>query len=334
MSPAGFYVWNNTTQTWVPRRAASSGGSGYIDRSTLVYGTYKPDATTTGTLPGTTLTPTYISSGGVMSESPAGGSGGRWNITTDGAVIENRDIYGGLVIMADNVTIRNCRIRNVVSAPVAGVWRACVDMTSTSSPPTNTVIRDCELYSSNVTELHLAVYGGTGVTVERCNIHTVVDGMRIWGAANTVQGNWIHDMVHYDPTPYTPTDGSHDDGIQLAPATYTGTQLIRGNWIDAHISGFNQNNNGPSCIMFPTQVRRVEVDKNWLDWGWFPINLGGTPNVNADVYITNNVMSPGWYTSGSGTTYHIVATTAWQAVYTLSGNTDRDTGGPIRVRNG
>lgn len=334
MCPTGFYVWDGTGQTWVLGRTGVP-ASGGIDRSTLVYGTYKPDSTTTGTLPGISLTTQYVTASGTLTSNIALSTRGQYIVNTAGVTIENLDIYGGIRINAANVTVKNCRIRGWDAALSAGVWRGTVDVQNNAA--TGYHIIDCEITCEWPTELHLCVYGDAGGTVERCNIYGGVDQMRLWGTGNTIIGNWIHSPIYYGPTAYTPVDGTHSDLIQFAPAPYSGQQLVRGNWLDATMAtppgGFAGYT--PSCIMLPNEIDDLLVDKNWIDWGAWPINVGGgaAPPGPVSCVITNNVISPGWVIT-SGTAGHIIARADWQAVWTQTGNTDRDTGGAIRVKNG
>lgn len=337
MSPIGNYVWNITTQQWVASRLPSGGA---IDRSTLVYGTYKPDGSTTGTLPNVALSTRYVTSGGTLTTDIGQSTRGQYVINTAGVTIENLDIHGGIRINAANVTIKNCRIRGWDAAQARfgngdPIWRGSVDVQYGAAPGFHLI--DCEITCEWPTELHLCVYGDSGGTVERCNIYGGVDQFRIWSAANSIIGSWLHEPIYYDPTEYTPIDGTHSDLIQFAPRPYSGQQYVMGNWLDATMTtppgGFAGYT--PTAIMLPNQIDDLVVDKNWIDWGAWPINVGGgaSPPGPVSCVITNNVIYPGWVVTG-GTTGHIIAPVSWQAVWTQTGNTDRDSGGPIRVKNG
>lgn len=306
------------------------------NRDELELGEYRPGPETTGPVPGIPLTPF----------TPPGGPGTVWVITSDVAAtfplvdgkrqIAGLDIDGSVRLTVPNVRLKNNRIRTPYNvAKIAGTWNACVDVQPTTAAGFHVV--DCELFSVNPYEQVLGVYGSAGGVVERCNIHHLVDGGRTWGSGIDILGNWIHDLLHFGPNPpFSPTNGSHDDGWQFPPASYFGPINVIGNDIDAtqaQIPG--DGNTGPACLMIDQTVMDLTVHKNWITWGCWPINAGGIPNSAASLVITDNVIAPGWHLSGNPpTSGHIIASAAWRALWVQTGNTDMATGGAIRVKNG
>ena len=65
-----------------------------LDRDDLVMGVDKPNADNTGVLPGVSRTTTS----------------GNITLSTTGAVLENRNVLGRVIVTASNCIIRNCRI--------------------------------------------------------------------------------------------------------------------------------------------------------------------------------------------------------------------------------
>lgn len=308
------------------------------DRDALaaLYGTYVPSADETGPYAPGAMTSIYVSpsannsqAGGVASTSSFNGLGGQWIIdgayglspvTINGttrmmAVLEDLDIHGSVRAEVP-VFIRNCKIRNRSGLTDNGNWWAGLSVEHSGAAGSYVV--DTEFTVDQLTELRIAgVYGGAGVTCERVNAHGGVDLARVWGGANSFLGSWFHGMQWTTGTYAPQPEGPHEDVIQFAPnVAYTGAQVIRGTFLDATVPGhpINSGNNGPACIMIPgstTTAFNLSIQQSWLRWGWFPINIGGTPHASSTITMTDVKADPGWYTA-SGTTYHSVETTAWQ----------------------
>ena len=124
-----------------------------------------PDATNTGVPSGVTLTPYY----------------GNLVIDTPGAVIEGLDIQGNVIITADNVTLKNCKVTS-----------SAVSVVSISSGVTGVVVQDCEINGLGETGNSRGI-GGQG-TFLRNNIYNVENGINIEGSNTLIQGNYIHDL--------------------------------------------------------------------------------------------------------------------------------------------
>lgn len=153
------------------------------------------DVAATGVPEGTVLTP----SAGLV-------------VTTDGAVVERLDITGTIDVRADDVVIRDTRVR-ATDPYLVRVHRGA----------TGTRIENVELDGLGST----ATVGiaGSDVQVRRADISGVVDGVKA-GSRSRYEECWIHDL--------STGDGAHADGIQVEGGRDI---LIRGNLIDA--SGAN-----------------------------------------------------------------------------------------------
>ena len=124
-----------------------------------------PDATNTGVPTGVALTPYY----------------GNLVINTPGAVIEGLDIQGNVIITADNVTLKNCKVTSSAFS-VVGI----------NSGVTGVVIQDCEINGLGATSNSRGI-GGQG-TFLRNNIYNVENGINIEGSNTLIQDNYIHDL--------------------------------------------------------------------------------------------------------------------------------------------
>jgi hypothetical protein len=142
-----------------------------------------------GVPPGTKLTPRH----------------GDLTITRAGTVVSNLEIFGTVSIKAPNVTIKNSRIRaqqpkstGVVNSKAAGV-----------------VIQDTEILSDHHNSDINGVMGW-GFTLDRVNIHHVVDHVHIHGAGQvTIKDSWLHSNTHFEKDPNWGGKPSHDDNVQI-----------------------------------------------------------------------------------------------------------------------
>ena len=106
---------------------------------------------------------------------------GTLHITTDGAVISGLDIRGGIIIDADNVVIKNCKIT------FGGYWG--VDAEGAK----NVTIQDCDIIGPGYSFTSNSAILGSGNFL-RNDISKVENGITLQGGASVVKGNYIHDL--------------------------------------------------------------------------------------------------------------------------------------------
>ncbi|WP_433181487.1 hypothetical protein [Actinoallomurus sp. CA-150999] len=127
-----------------------------------------PDAATTGPRPGTRL---QVRTGTIK-------------VTTDGAVLDGLEVHGDIVVLARNVTIRNCRVIG------AGDWAILQRMEAGSGGLT---VEDTEISGGGGRPLEFGVLNfAGGLTVRRVNVHAMMS------AVQTSQG-LIEDSYFHDP---------------------------------------------------------------------------------------------------------------------------------------
>jgi Ca2+-binding RTX toxin-like protein len=130
-----------------------------------------PNSSNTGVPAGTKLTP----------------YNGTLHVTTNGAVIENLDINGQIVVDADNVTIRNCRVTTTEMYGICG------------RPMT---IQNCEIDGKGVAPGSYGIMASGTFTGN--NIHGFENGIGVADSNTTIKNNYIHDLQaggadpHYD----------------------------------------------------------------------------------------------------------------------------------------
>jgi hypothetical protein len=140
---------------------------------------------------------------------------GDTTITASGATVQNLDVRGTLTIQADSVTVRNCRVW------IGAFWGVVV-----ASGYSGILIEDCEIGEDDVNSskgILIRSSDSTEVTIQRCYIHHVGDG--IFGGTVgdptpkckiTVQDCYITDIRETDGDDSVDNPGDHQgDGMEF-----------------------------------------------------------------------------------------------------------------------
>lgn len=210
-----------------------------------------PSAATTGVPPGTTLT----------------NSGSR-TITTAGAVVQNLNITGQIIVKAANVTIKNCRINAGGNA-----W-------GIDSDGFNANVQDCEIFNGS----NSAILGQGGQYL-RLNLHGFDNGVTTQGGC-LIQDCYIHDLGI--------TSGAHVDGVSIQQGSNT---VVRHNRIESWDTScvFIKNDFGPN------PMRNHIVDNNLLintpgkKTAVTVYSVSGPKGSVTGTQFTNNIMEKGNY---------------------------------------
>ena len=221
-------------------------------------------------------------------------SSGELTIDVAGTVIDALDVSGTIYIQADDVVIRNTRVRS------SNWWVVKIE-----EGLVGVVIEDCELDGGGT----LGEPGSRGVSgpadVRRCEITGVENGVVPWGNRQpiTIEGNYIHGLS----APGSP----HYDGIEIG----VGSDItVRGNTV---VNEYDQtaafgiwNDFGP--------VSNILVEDNRFVGGGFPVYVRGDNGGGAvsGVTIRNNRLGEGHW----GYASIVDASVEW------SGNVDDATG--------
>jgi hypothetical protein len=252
------------------------GGTCLPDPSACGY----PDAETTGVTGA--LTPVDMGCGDYL-------------VADDGALIENLDIHGTLLVTGDNVTIRNVRVRttcNFIAVALIG---------------TGITFTDSEVDGSSTTGYGVGI--GDGAVMQRLDIHHVTDGMTGDTDNWVAQDNWIHDLA--DTSGQGHFDGIQFDGGQSNIDIVHNTISIPADTGTVNIA----NNDGPTFD--------VEVTDNLLAGGTYTVYVDDqfSSAPITDIRVTNNRF--GWHTFG----YWFLRTPHPTIVF--AGNVDDTTGQPL-----
>jgi hypothetical protein len=230
-------------------------------------------------------------------------------VTTNGAVLQNLEIHGDIVVLAKNVTIRNCRI------VAAGNWGILQRMDAGTGGLT---VTDTDVYGSPTgTPLQFAILNYAGMlTVRRVNVHTMAS------AVQTSQG-LIEDSYFHDPRD---TPGAHVTLVASSGSPRPGMSLtVRHNTI------LNPGGQTAAISLYQDFSRAHDdlIQHNLLGGGGYTIYGGtgrfGTPS---GIRVLDNVFSRRYFHTGG---YY-----GWLADWNGAGpgnqwhgNTWQDTGAPV-----
>lgn len=157
-------------------QAGNAGTGGGQGGAPAICGKPKPGASNTGVPPGVTLKP----SGSITIDKP-------------GSVVEGLDITGEVMVLADNVTIRNCRITSGDYYPIRYFDNDNVGL----------LVEDTEIIGTSgdaTAGISFANY-----TARRVNVHGTADGFKA-DANVLIESCWVHDLSN--------GPGEHNDAVQ------------------------------------------------------------------------------------------------------------------------
>ena len=221
-------------------------------------------------------------------------SSGPLVLTRDGEVVEGLDVDGCVRVIADDVTIRDTRIRCDTPGPL---------VVEVADGADGFVLERSEVDGAGVVDIGV---GWSRFTLRQVDIHHVNDGAR-FGHQVLVEHSWIHDMTRIGDL--------HPDGLQTTSGSAT---TIRGNHIDPRNDVSGSWNNAAIMLGSETGTRRVHdviIEDNFLAGGQFALNVRG--DISADgVIVRDNVFGDSRYG----------AVLSPQSVPLAVGNVDQDGG--------
>lgn len=190
-------------------------------------------------------------------------------IVEDGTVVDGLDVDGCVVVAADDVVIKNSRIRcaEPESEPAVRVMPG----------HRNLLVQDTEI--DGLGEATMGV-GYSGYHLLRVDVHGVNDGARL--ASNTVvEASWIHDLVRKGEL--------HPDALQSTSGVNV---LVRGNTLDAA----SDDDLGNAAIMLGTEtgdqlLSNAVFEDNYLNGGNYTVNIRSDANLEGVVF-RGNVYGP------------------------------------------
>jgi hypothetical protein len=225
----------------------SSGGSGAVTRSTdCVVSPHScgfPDATNTGA--------------DCSSLAPSGSI----TVSTNGAVVEGRNISGSITVQASNVTIRNDCVTSGGIYPVHFVSGS------------NLTVENTTITGRGGNCARAVEPAGNGAVMDQLNVSGCEDGIQMYNN-DVLENSYIHDLAF--------TSSSHNDGVQ---------QNAGHNDVVKHNTIFNPHNQ-TSCVNFTTDfagISDITITGNLLNGGNYTVysRSGGHGNPTG-VSVTGN----------------------------------------------
>jgi hypothetical protein len=236
-----------THQVCVTALNVGAGANTSFDcQQVTVPGTTSSSTTTTTSTPSASTT-------GVPSGKTLTAYNGTLTITTPGTVVDGLDVSGTIIVKADNVTIKNTRVRGITSNTYT------TPLIYAQNGNKNLVVQDSELIPSSPNQYQFGIIGWN-FTLDRVEIAKVVDGVHIIGSNTVVRNSYIHDVRHYT------VNGSitHSDGIQIQVGS---NHRVTNNRIEG---GYN-------AAIQVTQDRgdtsNLQITGNWMSNGLCSVNI-------------------------------------------------------------
>lgn len=132
------------------------------------------------------------------------------------------------------------------------------------SESTNLVIQDTEIASA-VRSPNINGIMGSNFTLERVNIHNVVDQVHIYGDGNVaIRDSWLHSNIHYENDPNWGGEPTHDDNVQIQSGS------------NISITGSRLEGSNSAAVMITQDqgsVSNVDIEDNTFAGGACSINI-------------------------------------------------------------
>lgn len=157
------------------------------------------------------------------------------NLHVDGQVLENKEFFGTVDIVADDVTIRNSIVHGSIR------------------------LRGNRTVIDHVAASGISIQSGTGHVVQYANLSGGADGIHLGSNrpvyGTTIRNNYIHDLVALS--------GLHVDGIQVR-----GSRNLSVVCNNIDLGPYKQRQNGAIYLEWVNGGNRgVVIDRNWLNGG-------------------------------------------------------------------
>ncbi|MGW6500994.1 hypothetical protein [Nonomuraea angiospora] len=221
---------------------------------------------------------------------------GSIRVTKNGTVIDGVEVTGYITVEADDVTIRNTRVRGT-----KGWWGILQ-----REGRTGLKVEDSEIFGNGKERTQFGILNqGKMITVRRVDIHTISNG--ILTQQGLVEDSYVHDPKYYS--------GDHTDMIMSTGPPAPGTELIiRRNTV---INTLDQTG---AIALFQDfgVVKNVTVEGNLLAGGGWSLYAGaGAKGTSSNIKVIGNVFSRRvwpkggsagpvsyWDKDGPGNTWH------------------------------
>ncbi len=254
-----------------------------------------PGASNTGVPAGTSLS---VVDGPVSAPAGTTWSGSLLTVVGDGTVLDGLEIRGLVRVEAKNVIIRNSKI----TGRYIGSSNALLYIAGSGSA----TVQDSEIYAAEPS-VYVDGVVAQNVTLERVDIHDVVDNMKIIGDNVTVRDSWLHRNLYYSSDPAQGGGPTHDDNIQVQKGT---------NITLFHNTLESSHNAALQVTQDMGTVGQLSVDRNLVGGGGCSFNLADKgKGALRDVQLRSNR-----FTRTSTYTCAVIVSPASYSVVSLSDN--------------
>jgi hypothetical protein len=195
---------------------------------------------------------------------------GALEITKDGTVIDGLEVTGDITVDADNVTIKNTRVKG--QSDYWGIIQR--------AGHTGMTVEDTEVFGNGKVRTQFGILNeGKMITIRRVDVHTISNGIAT--DQGLVEDSYVHDPKYYA------TD--HTDMIMAMDTADPGTQLII-----RHNTVINTLDQTGAVALFQDfgVIKNVTIENNLLAGGGYAIYGGaGNKGMSSNIKITGNVFS-------------------------------------------
>ncbi|NLC97561.1 MAG: hypothetical protein GX678_00570 [Actinomycetales bacterium] len=236
-------------------------------------------------------------------------------IKTDGTVIDAIDLKGSIKVEANNVTIKNSRIRGQGSIKIG--------LINVKDGYKGLKVVDTEIFSEVRNPDANGIMGGNFV-LERVNIHDVVDQVHVTTVGNVeILHSWLHSNVHYTNDPNWNGGPSHDDNIQIIGGNnfLVKSSRIEGAYNAAIMVGQNH-----------APVKNLRIEDNLIGGGTCSINIA--PKGYGDMGGNGNSITGNTFTPTQTKYARCAVISAAASVPAMLNNFWSDTGEAVKRTNG
>jgi hypothetical protein len=191
-------------------------------------------------------------------------------VTRNGTVIDGVEVTGYITVEADDVTIRNTRVRGTKG------WWGILQREGRSGLK----VEDSEVFGDGKQRTQFGILNqGKMITVRRVDIHTISNG--ILTQQGVVEDSYVHDPKYYP--------GDHTDMIMSTGPPAAGTELIiRRN------TAINTLDQTGAIALFQDfgVITNVTVEGNLLAGGGWSLYAGaGAKGKSSNIKVIDNVFS-------------------------------------------
>ncbi|MEV3978254.1 hypothetical protein [Nonomuraea sp. NPDC049758] len=191
-------------------------------------------------------------------------------IKEDGKVIDGWDVTGDITVEADNVTIRNTRVRG--QSDYWGILQR--------EGFSGLTVEDSEIFGNGKVRTQFGILNqGKLITIRRVDIHTISNG--ILTDQGLVEDSYVHDPKYYS--------GDHTDMIMSTGTAAPGTELVI-----RHNTVINTLDQTGAIALFQDfgVTRNVTVQGNFLAGGGWSLYAGaGAKGKSSNIKVIDNVFS-------------------------------------------